>query len=296
MARARNIKPGFFGNEDLAELPFSTRLLFIGLWTIADREGRLEDRPKRIKMAIFPGDSVDVDKALNELQQSGFLVRYTVNEARYIGLLAFAKHQHPHHKEPPSTIPKPGAGPSLTHIPRAPLPETSTPPDGGETSVSTEAGPSLARLIPDSLNLIPDTGLSDPGLLIAESGKGKKRAERGSRLPADWAPRPEDVEFCRRQRPDLNPQATADGFRDYWVAQPGSKAVKLDWPATWRNWVRKEGPVRANGSKQQSLEERNARVAAEWVAKQDALEAQNSRVAALWKAKHGDWKPPDETH
>ena len=61
MARARNIKPSFFTNEDLVELPFEDRLLFIGLWTLADREGRLEDRPKRIKMAVFPADNVDVD-------------------------------------------------------------------------------------------------------------------------------------------------------------------------------------------------------------------------------------------
>ena len=53
MARARNIKPGFFKNEFLADLPFETRLLFIGLWTLADREGRLEDRPRKIKMELF---------------------------------------------------------------------------------------------------------------------------------------------------------------------------------------------------------------------------------------------------
>ena len=64
MARARNIKPSFFTNEDLVELSFETRLLFIGLWTLADRAGRLEDRPKRIKMAVFPADSVDVERSL----------------------------------------------------------------------------------------------------------------------------------------------------------------------------------------------------------------------------------------
>ena len=48
MARARNIKPGFFANENLAECDPLARLLFAGLWCLADREGRLEDRPKRI--------------------------------------------------------------------------------------------------------------------------------------------------------------------------------------------------------------------------------------------------------
>ena len=67
MARARNIKPGFFRNADLAELPIEARLLFIGLWTIADREGRMEDRPKQIKMELFPADSLDCDDLLGPL-------------------------------------------------------------------------------------------------------------------------------------------------------------------------------------------------------------------------------------
>ncbi|MDI9733891.1 hypothetical protein QM259_16735 [Acinetobacter baumannii] len=52
MARSRNIKPSFFMNEDIIELPFEARLLFIGLWILADREGRLENRPKKIKMSV----------------------------------------------------------------------------------------------------------------------------------------------------------------------------------------------------------------------------------------------------
>ena len=70
MARSRNIKPGFFTNDGLAELPFEVRLLFIGLWTLADREGRLEDRPKRIRMEIFPGDNVDVDESVRDTSRS----------------------------------------------------------------------------------------------------------------------------------------------------------------------------------------------------------------------------------
>jgi hypothetical protein len=46
--------------------------------------------------------------------------------------------------------------------------------------------------------------------------------------------------FCMAERPDLNPKRLADGFRDYWIAQPGAKGVKLDWDATWRNWVRNQ--------------------------------------------------------
>ena len=107
MARARNIKPGFFKNEDLAECSPWARLCFAGLWTLADREGRLEDRPKRIKGELFAFDTVDVDPLLGELEKYGFIMRYTVGGRRLIQITKFDLHQHPHHKEPSSTIPSP---------------------------------------------------------------------------------------------------------------------------------------------------------------------------------------------
>jgi hypothetical protein len=107
MARARNIKPGFFINDDLVELPFSTRLLFIGLWTIADREGRLDDRPKKIKMAVFPADEVDVNEGLIQLENSELIERYVVDSKPFIQITNFLKHQNPHVKEQASVIPAP---------------------------------------------------------------------------------------------------------------------------------------------------------------------------------------------
>ncbi|WP_233282606.1 hypothetical protein [Pseudomonas fluorescens] len=105
MARSRNIKPGFFSNEHLAELDFATRLLFIGMWTEADREGRLEDRPRRLKMALFPADNVDIEFMLNGLESYGFIRRYVANGCRAIQIVSWAKHQNPHVKEAQSTIP-----------------------------------------------------------------------------------------------------------------------------------------------------------------------------------------------
>lgn len=117
MVRARNIKPGFFKNDVLVEMSFSTRLLFIGLWCIADREGRFEDRPKKIKMELFPMDDVDVDAALGELATGGFLVRYEVAGKRYVQIYNFAKHQVPHHKEVASEIPAPEGHKQVTKHP-----------------------------------------------------------------------------------------------------------------------------------------------------------------------------------
>lgn len=105
MARARNIKPGFFMNEDLAELDYGIRLLFIGLWTLSDREGRLEDRPRRIKRELFPSDTLDVEEALRQLEGFGFIKRYKFEEFSVIQIIKFLDHQSPHGTEKDSELP-----------------------------------------------------------------------------------------------------------------------------------------------------------------------------------------------
>lgn len=105
MARARNLKPGFFKNEDLAECSAFARLCFAGLWTLADREGRLEDRPKRIKGELFSYDTVDVEILLVELVKWKFIERYSAEGMSVIQILQFTKHQTPHYKENESELP-----------------------------------------------------------------------------------------------------------------------------------------------------------------------------------------------
>ena len=107
MSRARNIKPSFFTNDVLAECEPLARLLFAGMWTIADREGRLEDRPKKIKAEVLPYDSCDADILLNQLNVNGFILRYEANGTKYIQILKFSKHQNAHIKEAASIIPAP---------------------------------------------------------------------------------------------------------------------------------------------------------------------------------------------
>ena len=108
MARTRNIKPGFFTNDDLGECQPLARLLYAGLWCHADREGSLEDRPKKLKVDILPWDECDIDTLLNELVKAGQIIRYEVDGVRYIAVPTFCEHQNPHVKEPASTIPAPG--------------------------------------------------------------------------------------------------------------------------------------------------------------------------------------------
>lgn len=105
MARARNIKPSFFTNDELVELEPIYRLLFIGLWVLSDREGRLENRPKKIKMELFPADNVDIESGLSALQKTGFISLYNCYETNVIQINNFAKHQAPHGLEKDSDLP-----------------------------------------------------------------------------------------------------------------------------------------------------------------------------------------------
>lgn len=123
------------------ELPFEHRLLFVGLWTLADREGRLEDRSKRIKMELFPADNVDVEQGLALLEQNGFIQRYRVGDLALIQVVAFVKHQSPHHTERQSVLPDING--EITVNPRKP--NGGNPPDS---------------LIPDSPN--HETGIMNP--------------------------------------------------------------------------------------------------------------------------------------
>lgn len=99
MARARNIKPSFFQNEDLAELTPITRLAFIGMWTIADFKGCIEFRPKRLKVQLMPYDDCDFEVIANDLDKSGLIAIYSVSGQRYIKITSFEKHQNPHKNE-----------------------------------------------------------------------------------------------------------------------------------------------------------------------------------------------------
>ena len=68
------------------------------------------------------------------------------------------------------------------------------------------------------------------------------KAPKAQRLKLEELPNEWQV-FCKTERPDLNPQAIWNQFKDYWIAQGGQKGAKLDWFATWRNWVRNQKSV-----------------------------------------------------
>lgn len=230
MPRARNIKPAFFKNEDLVELPFETRLLFVGLWTLADRAGKLEDRPKRIKMEVYPADNVDVDAGLDELNDAGLIVRYRVNDQQLILIPKFTDHQNPHKNEAPSVLPD---------------------PDSGNYASSTVQAPEQDAPRPEALGLNPDS-------LNPESSKNHRSSATAPDRFADfWSVYPKKVkkQDARKKWKARKLDAKADQI----IADVQTRTAKdgrwLDGfvpdPTTYINGSRWEDalePPRLNGS------------------------------------------------
>ncbi len=100
------IKPEFFDDPAVADVSPLARLFFVGLWTQADREGRLPDDIRRLKARLFPFDAVDAEALAVELHGQDMIRRYSGSDGKaYIWIRNFVKHQRPHPKEPASVIP-----------------------------------------------------------------------------------------------------------------------------------------------------------------------------------------------
>lgn len=198
--RARNLKPAFFKNELLAEVAPLGRLLFAGLWCAADREGRLEDRPRKLKAEILPYDDCNVDELLGELDQRGFILRYDVGGTRYVQVVNFARHQNPHKAERPSIIPAPCESGACT---------VQAPFSHGARTVQVPERSEQVSEIPEAVGLIPDSGF-----LIPDSGVDNISASGG-------------VEASH---------SSANGFELFWQAWPKSerKTAKAECRKRWQ--------------------------------------------------------------
>ena len=93
MARIRTIKPEMWTDERLTECSVSARLLFIGMLNFADDNGNMRNSPKRLKMQVFPADSIETAPLLGELLAQGVVVEYSVDGESYLHIKGFRKHQ-----------------------------------------------------------------------------------------------------------------------------------------------------------------------------------------------------------
>jgi len=217
MARIRTIKPEFPQSESIGRLTRDGRLCFILLWTLADDSGRLRGNSRMLASLLYPYDDdakQHMDGWIAELERQECVVRYQVDGETFIEICNWLKHQK---------IDKP----SPSKIPSIP---------GG-----------FARIREDSKKNAADQGsrTKDQG---RDQGERATPAARASRLTQESLP-PDWKAFCQTDRPDLDPERVFAKFSDYWKAKPGKAGQKLNWLATWRNWVREERAENGNGAK-----------------------------------------------
>lgn len=207
MARIRTIKPEFWSDEKLTECSLSARLTFIGLWSFADDEGRMEFQPVRLKMQIFPCGTVALTKLteyFGELTERSLIRRYVVDGKEFLDIPGFAKHQRIN-RPTPSRLPEHSLN---TH---GVLSEHSPLEGKGREGKGTGSDEVAAHT------------------KVLAAGASPPKARRTSRVPEDFLP---DLTYARAQVPDIDAEREAQKFRDWEFKTPRS-----DWAACWRNWI-----------------------------------------------------------
>lgn len=179
MARARNIKPSFFQNEDLGELSPIDRLFFIGLWTVADYKGCVEFRPKRLKVQLLPYDECDSEQLARNLEKSGHVTLYSVNGQRYLKVINFEKHQNPHKNERETGSEIPDIGEADAQVVDFVVIEKNREKNGNNQE-KNETDPA------DSLLLIPDSPIPQPDSLKLKDVALRARREQVTAVFEHW--------------------------------------------------------------------------------------------------------------
>lgn len=217
MARIRTIKPEFFTDEVVAALDPLDRLVFIGLWTQADKGGKFEWKPRQLGVNILPYEKGDFSARLERLVSAGVVVKYSSNGSVYGKVKNFLKHQKPHLTERESVIPEPG---EITVI---------EPSDNGyQTVIST---------------------LNNVLITTGREGKGKEHtngdnevAERLFGIFWESYPKKRAKEYAHRvflklpRRSQEEAARVSKAYREIRMALPEDEAIKYTpEPSTWLN-------------------------------------------------------------
>jgi hypothetical protein len=217
----RILKESICTSEEIDCLTEQQEVFFYRLMVACDDYGLMDARPAILKARCYPLKSIDCKRIqimLDELNRVGLIGLYTSEGRPYLHITNWEKHQSIRAKKP--KYPYPQADDFICKQMQANVPVIQSNP------IQSESNP------------------------IQSSAESKPAT--ATRLPADWYPSTDDQDFCQTSRPDLNTQEVADGFRDYWISQPGAKGKKLDWSATWRNWVRNQRAERKSAADKRS--------------------------------------------
>lgn len=204
--RIRSIKPDFWKSEKVASLPPMSRLLFIGLWNLADDAGRFRAHPSLIQGEIFPYEPhVDVGEHLRQLAEAGLVQVYDVEGRRYGLVVGFAEHQKID-KRTESRLPPPPPPPEPRRQARAPK-RPKTPTELSVGARQTSPKPSEQSGEPAEKSAEPaESAMARPersGLDLGGEGKGEEgrgsdsQTAIGPSLRGEGVPTPSEYDEAR---------------------------------------------------------------------------------------------------
>jgi len=215
MARIRQFKPEFFSDAKMARASRDARLLFFGLLSEADDEGRLVDSPKRLAGCVFPFDEDVTPKRmaqwLDELLSLQVVLRYSVNGEGFLLVRRFKTHQ------------------KIARPRRSSLP---APPDDIHSARELHAD-DVQDALPMQEECIADLGNKGTRGQGVE-GTRDKRAAKATGLPPDFMVDDDLRAWASQRVPGLDLTAETERFKDHHQAK-GS--TFKDWRAAWRTWM-----------------------------------------------------------
>ena len=263
MSRIRTVKPELFKHEDLFDAELNSglplRLAFIGLFTVADCEGRFKWRPRTLKLEVLPHDTVDFAQVLNALEQGGFIQSYEVDGERYGWIPSFTKHQRLQTKEiaAGSELPAPCLqNEHGTHQERTQV-RTGTHPEFQEGKGREKEGKGMEEEAPQAACASP-TLTTDAPEAIEEAPKAPQateatkttKAKAKRRIDADWTPAETTYALLEKHGiPRSFAEGCIDEFRLYWQERGESRA---GWESTFMNNAKRQWAHRPPASKRNS--------------------------------------------
>ena len=272
MSRIRTVKPELFKHEELFDAELDSglplRLAFIGLFTVADCEGRFKWRPRTLKLEVLPHDTVDFAQVLQALEQSGFIQSYSVDGERYGWIPNFKKHQRLQTKElaAGSELPAPclqdqhGTNQERTQV------RTGTHPEAQEgkgrerkgRGREEEAAQAPFAPPPPPAPPMPAPPMPEPEPAAAKPAPAPTpKAARQPKpikapIPADWMPA--ETTYALLEKHGMTrafAEDCIDEFRLYWQERGESR---VGWEATFvnnakRQWERRPPPAQSASSR-----------------------------------------------
>ena len=228
MARIRTIKPQFWLNEELGTIPRDARLLYIGLWNLADDRGVFEWKPGQIKIQIFPYDTdistKNIEKWLENLQKILNITKFKEDGKDYGYIIMFSKHQE---------IKRPSKWTFTKNLPQI---TPNTHPLVGEDSPTA----------PDNCGTAPE---SSPTAPLREKEKEKEKETRGKKPDLEQI----KLDFAKRGLP----MSEAERFWNYYESNGWrvGKNPMRSWVGAAANWKKNYDERRFQNPKTQTAQQ-----------------------------------------